>query len=79
MNHLDDGGRIAVGALADLVVLDRDITAVPTSEIAQTRVDLTFVDGVMVHERSPTLAGLTPDLVARPGPAWAPGDGGAGQ
>ena len=51
LNHLDDGGRVAVGALADLVVLDRDVTAVPTSEIAQTRVDLTLVDGVVVHER----------------------------
>ena len=51
VNHLDDGGRVAVGALADLVVLDRDVTAVPTSEIAQTRVDLTLVDGVVVHQR----------------------------
>ena len=51
LNHLDDGGRVALGALADLVVVDRDVAAVPTSEIAQTRVDLTLVDGVVVHER----------------------------
>ncbi len=28
---------------------------------------------------APTVADLTPDLVARPAPAWAPGDRGAGQ
>ena len=52
INHLDDGGRVAVGALADLVVVDRDVTAVPSSEIAGTRVDLTMVGGVVVHERN---------------------------
>lgn len=51
VNHLDDGGRVAVGALADLVVIDRDVTGVPASEIAGTRVDLTMVGGVVVHER----------------------------
>ncbi len=50
-NHLDDGGRVAVGALADLVVLDRDVTAVPTSEISTARVGLTLVDGVPVWQR----------------------------
>jgi predicted amidohydrolase YtcJ len=52
LNHLDDGGRVAVGALADLVVIDRDVTALPASEIATTRVDLTLVGGTVVHERA---------------------------
>ncbi|MER6474159.1 amidohydrolase [Streptomyces collinus] len=49
VNHLDDGGRVAVGALADLVVLDRDPFAGPPEEIAQTRVALTYVGGERVH------------------------------
>jgi len=52
VNHLDDGGRVAPGALADLVVLDRDVTSVAPDEIDGTKVDLTLVDGVPVHERS---------------------------
>ncbi|WP_426565852.1 amidohydrolase [Angustibacter sp. McL0619] len=52
VNHLDDGGRVAPGALADLVVLDRDVLAVPNDEIAAVRVDLTLVDGRPVWERS---------------------------
>jgi len=51
VNHLDDGGRVAVGALADLVVLDRDVTTVAPAEISGTRVDLTLVDGRPVFER----------------------------
>jgi len=51
VNHLDDGGRVAVGALADLVVLDRDVMTVPPDEISGTRVDLTLVDGRPVFER----------------------------
>ncbi|MFF5027419.1 amidohydrolase [Streptomyces collinus] len=49
VNHLDDGGRVAVGALADLVVLDRDPFAGPPEEIAETRVALTYVGGERVH------------------------------
>ena len=29
LNHLDDGGRLVAGALADLVVLDQDVLSVP--------------------------------------------------
>ncbi|MBL1084451.1 amidohydrolase [Streptomyces actinomycinicus] len=49
VNHLDDGGRVAVGALADLVVLDRDPFAGPPEAIAQTRVALTYVGGERVY------------------------------
>ena len=51
VNHLDDTGRIAVGAAADLAVLDRDIFCGTRDEIGDARVDLTFVDGAVVFER----------------------------
>ena len=48
-NHLDETGRITAGALADLVVLDRDPFAAPPEEIAETQVTLTFVGGTGVY------------------------------
>ena len=48
-NHLDETGRIAAGALADLVVLDRDPFAAPPEEIGETRVALTYVGGTGVY------------------------------
>lgn len=50
VNHLDDSGRIQEGALADLVVLDRDPYAAPADEIGLTRVEQTYVGGRLVHE-----------------------------
>jgi predicted amidohydrolase YtcJ len=47
----DDAGRIAVGRRADLVVLDRDITAIAGDEIPDARVDQTWLAGTLVHER----------------------------
>ncbi|MEU0005190.1 amidohydrolase [Streptomyces sp. NPDC006314] len=49
VNHLDDGGRVAVGALADLVVLDRDPFTGPPEAIAETAVALTYVGGERVY------------------------------
>ncbi|MEU9411029.1 amidohydrolase [Streptomyces sp. NPDC048281] len=49
VNHLDDTGRVAVGALADLVVLDRDPFAGPPERIADTRVAHTYVGGARVY------------------------------
>jgi predicted amidohydrolase YtcJ len=49
VNHLDDTGVIAIGNLADLVVLDRDPFDGPPSEICHTRVEQTFVGGRRVH------------------------------
>jgi hypothetical protein len=49
VNHLDDTGRVAVGALADLVVLDRDPFAGPPQAIAETAVALTYVGGQRVY------------------------------
>ncbi|MGH8982049.1 MAG: amidohydrolase, partial [Acidimicrobiales bacterium] len=50
LNHLDGStGSITVGKCADLAVLDRDLFALPASEIGAVGVDLTFADGVPVH------------------------------
>lgn len=51
VNGLDDGGTIRVGALADLVVLDRDPFAGPPEAIGDTGVALTYVGGECVHAR----------------------------
>jgi predicted amidohydrolase YtcJ len=48
----DQTGAIAVGRLADLVVLDRDIFTIDPTAISDTRVDLTVLEGRIVH-RSP--------------------------
>ena len=48
LNHADDTGRIVAGALADLVVLDRDPFAAPPDEIAAARVRATYVEGECV-------------------------------
>ena len=48
MNHLDDTGRIAPGAVADLAVLDRDVTAGPPDEVCAATVQATYVCGVAV-------------------------------
>ncbi len=49
VNRLDDTGSIRVGALADLVVLDRDPFSGPADAIADTKVLQTFVDGRRVY------------------------------
>ncbi|MFB8135005.1 amidohydrolase [Streptomyces mirabilis] len=51
-NHLDDTGSVRAGALADLVVLDRDPYAGPPEEIASAKVALTYVGGERVHTAS---------------------------
>lgn len=50
VNHRDDAGTIAVGQVADLVVLDRDPFVAEAAEIGATRVVSTWVDGTPVHE-----------------------------
>ena len=42
-------GRIAPGLAADLIVLDRDLLAIPVGEIARTGVELTMIGGRIVH------------------------------
>lgn len=49
-NHLDATGSITLGALADLVVLDRDLFAHPLNEIADAQVLRTYVEGELVYD-----------------------------
>ncbi|MEU3911450.1 amidohydrolase [Streptomyces sp. NPDC029721] len=49
VNGHDDAGSLRVGNLADLVVLDRDILTAPAEEIAEARVERTYVGGRLVH------------------------------
>jgi predicted amidohydrolase YtcJ len=48
LNHADDTGRIEVGSLADLAVLDRDPFAGVPEEIADATVLATYVEGELV-------------------------------
>lgn len=51
VNHRDDvTGRLEVGQLADITVLDRDPFAAPPGEIADTRVVTTYIEGEAVYE-----------------------------
>ncbi|HEX9111592.1 MAG TPA: amidohydrolase family protein, partial [Terriglobales bacterium] len=43
-------GKLTPGMLADFVVLDRDITAVPPSKILETKVLRTVVGGKTVYQ-----------------------------
>jgi hypothetical protein len=47
----DSKGSLSEGKLADVVILDRDITAIPIQEIHQVRVDRTIVGGRTVYRR----------------------------
>jgi predicted amidohydrolase YtcJ len=48
--HQDEvTGSLEAGKLADLIVLDRHVLAVPAAQIAQTRVLLTMVGGRIVY------------------------------
>ena len=50
VNHRDDAGVLREGAVADLVVLDRDPFAGPAEEIGGAQVVSTWVDGRPVYE-----------------------------
>jgi predicted amidohydrolase YtcJ len=47
----EETGTVSVGKLADLVVLERDIYAIEPTEISDVRVDLTVLEGRVVHRR----------------------------
>jgi predicted amidohydrolase YtcJ len=44
-------GQIAVGKLADIVVLSSDVTKIPPSAILKTRAEMTIVGGRIVYEK----------------------------
>lgn len=46
----NDKGSLTAGKLADAVLLDRDVSAIPPDEIDQARVALTIVDGQVAFE-----------------------------
>jgi len=50
--HDREVGSIAVGKAADLVVLDRDLTAISPIDIHKAQVRYTFVDGRQVYPTS---------------------------
>lgn len=45
----DKLGSLTIGKQADFVVLDRDIMSVPVSEILETKVRATVIDGEVVY------------------------------
>jgi hypothetical protein len=47
----DIKGTLAVGKLADVTVLTKDITTIPAEEIKQTKVAYTIVGGKVVYKR----------------------------
>ena len=50
LNHVDDiTGSIEVGKLADLIVLDKNLFAIPAAEINQTKVTATLFGGKVVY------------------------------
>ena len=49
-----DKGSIEVGKLADLTVLDQDLTTIPEEEILNSEVLLTIVGGEVVYQRDET-------------------------
>jgi hypothetical protein len=51
MHQENEVGSIEVGKRADVVVLDRDLFAVPATEINQARVVETLLDGETVWPR----------------------------
>lgn len=44
-------GRLRPGFAADLIVVDRDLLGVPLQQVSRTKVDMTMVDGRIVHRR----------------------------
>jgi predicted amidohydrolase YtcJ len=52
MGQEDDHGSLEVGKYADMIVLDRDVTATPLEELHRTVVRRTIFNGEVVYEAS---------------------------
>jgi len=50
MHHEDKTGSIEQGKRADMVVLDRDLFAIPAEQINETRVVMTLLDGEVIYQ-----------------------------
>ena len=50
-NEEDSKGSIEVGKLADFTVLSEDPTLIPTRKLADIEVEMTIIDGIIVHQK----------------------------
>jgi len=50
MHHEDRTGSIKSGKRADLVGLDRDLFEIPATEISETQIAMTLLDGEVVFQ-----------------------------
>jgi len=53
MRQEEKAGSLEVGKWADLIVVDRDIFTIPSNQIANTEVLMTYVGGEEVYRKSP--------------------------
>ena len=51
MHQDTEVGELSEGMLADLIVVDQDIFAIPLQDLSETKVLLTLVGGAVVFER----------------------------
>ncbi len=49
-------GSLKVGKLADIVIIDRDLTKIPPETIRDARIDYTIVGGRIVYDRNPIMS-----------------------
>jgi predicted amidohydrolase YtcJ len=70
-----DKGVLAAGTLADVVILDRDLFAVPPETIRDARVDVTVVGGRVVFERPTTSSPAAGGPTSPPPPRRGRGSG----
>jgi hypothetical protein len=45
-------GTLEIGKFADMIVLPEDILTVPHSKLLNMKVDMTFINGKLVYDRS---------------------------
>jgi predicted amidohydrolase YtcJ len=53
-------GSLTIGKLADIVIIDRDLTKIPPETIRDARIDYTIVGGRIVYDRNAALNGRKP-------------------